>query len=428
MTEWLGSRTDTPRTAFGVSGSACFSPFRTILPLALLSCVVAPIHAQENATRKPPAAATEASEGADEQGTAPDGAEQKANIANVDGKGDLSRWLLDGRGFLPVPIVITDPTLGSGGGLGAVRFRRPSASGNDSSSGVSVQPHMFGIAGFRTSNGSKGAGAGAMLRLKDDTWRYLGLLADVSLNLEYRAAMAARPGPSEIDYNIDGLVSFQSLRYGLNENTYLGLNWIYTDIDISFEIDSDRDLFKKHELSRTSSGLGLSLEYDTRDTMLTPSRGWLGSVESMWYDAAIGSDSNFQIYRTKAYAYAPFGERFVLAGRFDLQLAQGDVPFYRLPYIQLRGIGAARYQDTRALVLETELRWNATHRIALVGFTGAGRTWGRHGDFGDADDRISKGLGARYKLSESMGLYVGLDYAWGPEDGVYYVQIGSAWR
>ena len=42
--------------------------------------------------------------------------------------------------------------------------------------------------------------------------------------------------------------------------------------------------------------------------------------------------------------------------------------------------------------------------------------------------RVSKGTGFRYLLARQLGMYVGLDYAWGPEDETFYVQIGSAWR
>ncbi|MCY1465492.1 hypothetical protein D9M71_836440 [compost metagenome] len=106
----------------------------------------------------------------------------------------------------------------------------------------------------------------------------------------------------------------------------------------------------------------------------------------------------------------------------------GDVPFYRLPYIDLRGIGSARYQDTRAATIETELRWNLTPRWAAIGFLGAGRTWGVHSSFSGATSQVAKGVGGRYLVARQLGLYVGLDYAFGPEDDTVYVQVGSAWR
>jgi hypothetical protein len=56
----------------------------------------------------------------------------------------------------------------------------------------------------------------------------------------------------------------------------------------------------------------------------------------------------------------------------DLRAARGDVPFYQLPYIELRGIPALRYQGDETAVIEAELRWNATPRWAIVAFAGTG--------------------------------------------------------
>src|SRR5688572_16487273 len=44
-------------------------------------------------------------------------AEQNPFIDPEDGAVDLSSWLLDRKGFLPVPIIITEPAVGYGGGL-----------------------------------------------------------------------------------------------------------------------------------------------------------------------------------------------------------------------------------------------------------------------------------------------------------------------
>lgn len=152
-------------------------------------------------------------------------------------------------------------------------------------------------------------------------------------------------------------------------------------------------------------------------------------IEGNFYDDVIGSDTTFQSYRSHAYGYLPLAnQRFVLAGRVDARWANGDIPFYRLPYIDLRGIGSARYQDTRAATVESELRWNVTPRWALIGFAGAGRTWGRHNSFGDAQSQVAKGVGVRYLIASMLGLYTGVDYAFGPEDDTVYIQVGSAWR
>lgn len=352
-----------------------------------------------------------------------------------DGRFDVSRWLLEHKGgFLPVPVIITDPAVGNGGGVALAFFRRPAgnASTRTDAAGKTrmIAPNIYGAMAMRTSNGTHGYGAGAMLHFKEDRWRYRGGAGKVSINLDFHTPGGALLPPREIGYNADGTMSYQQVFRRLGEqDLFLGLAWIYMDLDLSFNNDSDRQFFTDKEVASKSSGLGLSLQYDSRDNPFTPSRGWLGMIEGNFYAEATGSDNDFQSYRGHVYGYLPFAsERFVAGGRADMRWANGDIPFYRLPYIDLRGIGSARYQDTRAVTLETELRWNLTARWAVIGFLGAGRTWGRRNDFGDATSQVAKGTGFRYLLARQLGLYAGIDYAWGPEDETFYIQVGSAWR
>ena len=70
-------------------------------------------------------------------------------------------------------------------------------------------------------------------------------------------------------------------------------------------------------------------------------------IEDNFYHDAIGSDANFQSYRSHAYAYLPISD-----ARADVRWANGDIPFYRLPFIDPGGVGSARVADTRAATLE----------------------------------------------------------------------------
>jgi hypothetical protein len=58
----------------------------------------------------------------------------------------------------------------------------------------------------------------------------------------------------------------------------------------------------------------VSWEYDSRDTIFTPSRGLLAAVETLFYDPSWGSDTRFETYRAHLYWYAPVG-RSVCLGR-----------------------------------------------------------------------------------------------------------------
>ena len=87
--------------------------------------------------------------------------------------------------------------------------------------------------------------------------------------------------------------------------------------------------------------------------------------------------------------------------------------------VYLRGVPAARMQDRRTGVVETELRWNVTPRWALVGFVGTGHA---------GETASAWGVGFRRLMARRLGIYMGIDIARGPEETAIYIQAGSAWR
>ena len=171
--------------------------------------------------------------------------------------------------------------------------------------------------------------------------------------------------------------------------------WNILDLTNRFDTEGQAAALGPLVRANRASGLGLSLEVDTRDNIFTPSHGWTGSLDATSYSPNWGSDTHFQSYRAHAFGWWPATKSLVLAGRIDGRAVDGEVPFYMLPFIDLRGVPAFRLQDRRTAVLETEARWNLTPRWALIGFVGAGRAWGTTKDWSDGTHTVSKGVGFR---------------------------------
>jgi len=344
---------------------------------------------------------------------------------------DASEWLLDRKGILPVPIVITEPAVGYGGGIGLVFFRGSLREAETQSSGKRfTPPGIFGAAAVGTENGTAAGGAGARLSFKDDRWRYLGGVAYADANLTfYGVGGELGTGDEQIGFNLDGWLSSQQILRRLgNTKQHIGFRWVWLDLQNQFDDDRPEPVLSDQERSARDSGLGLSWEYDSRDSIFTATRGVKGAVESLFYDPSWGGENTFQVYRAQIFGYLPAGTHVVLGGRLDGRTARGDVPFYQLPYVDLRGIPALRYQDENAAMAEAEIRWLLTPRWSAVGFAGIGRAWGRLDGFDEASDRDTQGLGFRYLLARRLRLATGIDYAVGPEDHAVYLQVGSAWR
>lgn len=76
---------------------------------------------------------------------------------------------------------------------------------------------------------------------------------------------------------------------------------------------------------------------------------------------------------------------------------------------------------------EVEGRWNLLEKWAILGFAGKGATDGDNEAFDTEDNIVAGGVGARYLLMDDLGLWIGLDYAVGPEEQTAYIQVGHAW-
>jgi hypothetical protein len=343
-----------------------------------------------------------------------------------DGQFDASKYLLERKGALPVPIIITEPAVGYGGGAALVFFQQSLSERAAQGSGRLRYrpPNMYGALGFGTENGSWGTGAGTMMSFAEDRWRLRGGGAYLDLNLDFYGIDSAS-GDAASEYSLSGYGGMAMVLYRLGDtNAWIAARGLYLDIESEFESGS---VALYDNATRSSSGIGPSIEYDSRDNIFTPNRGWTGAFEAMFYDPAFGSDDAFQTYRARVFAYAPLPGRFILGTRLDARAASEDAPFYMVPYIVLRGIPAVRYQGERTAVLEGELRWNATPRWALMGFYGAGRAWSSEKSFSDVDSHGGGGTGFRYLVARELGVYTGLDFAWGP-DFALYIQLGNAWR
>lgn len=353
-------------------------------------------------------------------------------IDPADGMLDMSEWLLDHKGFLPVPIVITEPAVGYGAGVALVFFRESlrDAVQRSQASGHVTPPDVFGVGGFATENGTKGLAGGGQWTFLEDRYRYRGGLGDFTVNLDFYGVGGRLPLPVEkIGYTLHGFASFQQgmMRLGASD-TFAGVRWIYLDLATHLDVAAEDAGLTPKELAKRSSGLGVTLEHDSRDNIFTPNRGALAVIEANFYDRAIGSTNDFQTYRAHVFDYLALSPDWTLGLRADARLARGDVPFYMLPFIDLRGIPAARFQDTNVGVLEAELRYDITERWSVVGFFGAGFAWGARESFADAEKPVSGGAGFRYLIARRLGLYAGVDFARSTVDRAFYIQVGTGWR
>jgi hypothetical protein len=284
------------------------------------------------------------------------------------------------------------------------------------------------VGGVGTENGTWGAGIAHLRFWDQDSWRYMGALAYSDAYLEFYRPDNGRNDFGGLDYNLEALFLNQQIERRIAEtNFFLGARYVFMDMNSEFKLGNDVRGIQSREYQSRTAGAGMILGYDSRDNIFTPSRGLRMQAITSVFDESLGGDFHYPRLDLFGYGYWNFHPDFVLGIRLDGRFTDGEVPFYHLPYIQMRGVEAMRYLGKHAVLSELELRWNFHERWGLVAFGGAGKAGRSFSELDDAKTILSKGVGFRYLMARKLGLHAGMDFAWGPDESALYFTIGSAW-
>ena len=357
-----------------------------------------------------------------------------------DGWLDASSWLLDNaHGFFPVPIIITEPSVGYGAGMAAVFFHEtPEQKSNRlrRESGEAIPPagipkRLSFAAAMATQNGTNAFGGGHFGSYVDDRLRYTGAYMDADVNMDFYLPLE-NIDDVPLGFNLQVNLAYQDVKWRVADSPFfVGAKLILMKTDILLENLADLDLGDVPSewilQESSSSGIGLSLSYDSRDTLWGQETGNESLLEIIDFDEKEASMGDFQKFKFYSHQYLVLNPQWFLGLRMDYQQVKGDMFFYQLPYISLMGIPVMRYQGESVAVLEANLRWQLHSRWSVLGFGGVGRAADNIGDLSSAISRSSYGVGFRYLMAKKLRLYTGLDIAWGPETSAFYFKMGLGW-
>ena len=347
-----------------------------------------------------------------------------------DGMLDASDYLASARGFLPIPIIITEPAVGYGLGLAVAYFHAPKEIDHEEHPHHGPPSISVGF-GAKTENGTYLYGGGHSGVWKDDHIRYLGAVAKMNVNMTFYpdGLIGDIVGDRGIDFNIDGAFLLQEAQFRLKEsNWWLGGSYVYVNADNTFKLFDDLPIdLPNPTFDFTLGSISIFVEYDGRNSTFTPTDGLSGKIEYQDFDDSWGSDFNYEHYSGELFKYSPVGDYSSLGLRLEVEAVNGEVPFFGYPFVDLRGIPAMRYQGQEVAVGEAEYLWGFTPRWSLVLFGGVGHTTAIKDLDGESRTVAAGGLGFRYRLARKLPLQAGIDIARGPEDTSFYITVGSAW-
>jgi hypothetical protein len=356
------------------------------------------------------------------------GREHKLFIDTLDNAFDISYYLYNLHGFIPIVSPITEPAVGYGAAGAGVFFVPKKPTGNNKKFNM---PDVVAFGGGYTQNRTWFAGLGYFGFWKKDHIRYRGAggYGDVKLKYFGRGDGFLNEHPANFTIRAYGLVQQAVFRIG-ESRFMLGGKYIFSKTKVIAFDDSKLPWVDPREFNLTNSGAGVIGEFENFDNIFSPVKGFRINVTYNQYLELLGSDRDFGRLSTFVICYFPvLSQRWVSGFRTEFQMATGDPPFYAYPFLILRGIPAMRYQGKYTLLGETEQLVMLTRRWGIVGFAGLGGTFNNNLDGLNLDGvkAWNAGAGFRYLLARVFGLKMGIDVARGPEDWAFYIVFGSGW-
>ncbi|HGY9588894.1 TPA: BamA/TamA family outer membrane protein [Vibrio harveyi] len=363
----------------------------------------------------------------------------------IDGQLDMGEYLAENAyGFLPVPIVITEPAVGYGLGFTGVFLhesdeqrekRRKLAETSLDGGAQLLTPAITAIGGFATENGTWMGFLGHRRTWAQDTVRYLGGVGYGDFNMTFYP-QSTLPGLDSVfngkglDFEITGGGMLNHLQYRIiDAPLFIGVKQLYfvTDQKITNSPVADKLLQTLTNTSPTTSGLGLTLEWDSRNNFFSPTQGYNYKAEYLWYNDAIGSDYEYEQLDVEGINYWELADGWSLALRGQYKSLYTDerfLPPASYPDIELRGVARNRYQGDETLSVESQLTYQWNTRWSTNVFGGFGYVSTEASLF-ENNAEYAYGVGFRYLIARRYGLQAGMDFAFSDEDSAVYFQVGS---
>lgn len=331
------------------------------------------------------------------------------------------RDLADSQGsWLAVPIPLSNPTIGSGLQL-ALLYLHPKDSTDDSPNTTS------GLVTMYTNTESSLLGGFHDGNWNNDLYRYRLLIGKADFNLDYYGIgndSFLTDNPVAYSLKSDMLFTQVLRRIPGTQDWYIGFRYLYIESNAKFFVD---DLFPNLPPisdDMKNSGLGLMTSFDSRNDNYYPTSGINYELVWMRDSQSLGSDFDFDKLDARFSTYLPVAEKSTLALSAVFSKANGDIPFYLLPALKMRGFANGLYRDENIMSLHAELRHKFTSRWGVLVSFEAGSTAAAASDlFGTTI--YSYGAGVRWQVTADKKLNLGVDVGYSDNNRAIYVQVGE---
>lgn len=327
------------------------------------------------------------------------------------------------RDWLAVPVIISNPALGTGGGAMGMYFfdigRRTEGMSRSALTAV----------GIYTDTDSYVGGVGGNLFMLEDKLRVLAGLFKAHINNDFRDPLG-----ESVEFATDMTGFYANLKYRVLGDHFLGGHGKFFRTEYDPQSDNARDYLDYVGAEDTIvGGIGPVYTYDTRDHTRFPTRGILMELNGIYNPDAWGNEENYSTVDGAFNLYHSLKPGKIIATRIFGHTGSDETPYSDKAKLgmrsDLRGFKAGEIVGQTMVSAQAEYRWRLYKKWGVVFFGGLAKLW----DDDPNQEQILKdlyysaGTGIRYRLSEENGINLRIDIAVGNDDNMgWYIGLGEA--
>lgn len=323
--------------------------------------------------------------------------------------------------FIVMPSYTREGSFGIGGGAtGLYRLDRTDSI---------MQPSDITLIGNVTLNGFFALTASGNTHFPGRRLRYSYKLEYTYSPLDFwgisREACGLNP---KIDYTRNQLKYTSDLMYLMTGNFNIGalIDLVYAEIT---KIDNI-DYLEGQDKSHFFTGLGLVLQYDTRDFILQPRRGVnlmlrmgvrpqvLGTFDRTLFNLSFTGNYYQPLWKGAMLAFDAYASFNSKQSPWPLREALGSGG------IRMRGYYSGRYIDNNLTTLQVEYRQHLFSRFGVALWGGMGNVFTSPGHFRGKDILANGGIGLRVELKHNVNGRI--DFGFGRNTCGFVFAIGEA--
>jgi outer membrane protein assembly factor BamA len=174
-----------------------------------------------------------------------------------------------------------------------------------------------------------------------------------------------------------------------------------------------------------SSGIGIHLTYDTRDSNMYPIKGSYLEFSALTYQSFLESDYKFNSYFIDLCNYRTLFGDHVLALQGVFGVISGSPPFLLMNSLEdtLRGFSDNRFVDKNVAAFQAEYRLPLFLRLGAVGFVGVGQVGDKVSSFTLGGFKPSAGAGLRMTINREHRINLRIDYGRSADDSSFDINF-----